>query len=706
MNLTKFFALSAALVVATAGAAAPRAGTAITNQATVDFQVTDPTTGTTTNGTSASNVVSTVVNPVPSFTITPNTGDTVLTKTNVPANTNTSFTYTVTNTGNTPLVVNLASANTGNTVPTNVTLSTNSVTVQPGGTAQVTQTYTVGGPGTYGQNLVGTALYDSTPSADGKGDSYTESYTGNVDNNNENVAIVAAVTTATPGSPATGPTGLPTDPTNTGPGTAAGGGIAPVDPAAPNGAGTGNGYVQPAGPTVPGGATLPGAGTPVQVAPDGSQTAYPKADANGNPDVVSMTGTAPNNSAVADNITVGPATVPAGAPAGTTAQIINPATGNPFVNGEVPVDINGNPITGATVTVNNDGSVTFNNVPTGKAPAYTVQVTYPDAGPDNSGTPKQPISVNVPIYSGNAGYNPAAPNPAANNTIASPTYTVKAPGLDLRVVAQDNGTTLDKSGQTINPSTTTTTNADFTTTVQNTGTYNDTFNITGGTNDLPTGATVEYLLNGTALTDTNGDGIVDVGALTPGQTATITTRVVLPANAPARTDYAVRTVAKGVFSGVTDTDGTLFNVGLSTPPTGTPTNPTDPNYTSNPLFPVSKTVSATSANPGDALSYGITGKNLYNAPACNVIFKELDGGNTNIFANTTYQTVSGTASLGSLLFSTDSGATWTATAPAAGTNPASLWIGVNTNGDSTITAADCLPSQGNVSITLNTTVNK
>ncbi|WP_291424748.1 hypothetical protein [Deinococcus sp.] len=686
MKLNKMLALAISLSTGMALGAPVTAGTAITNQASADFEVLDPTSTTPTTpitASSVSNIVTTTVSAVPSYTITPNAGDAALIKNNVPASTNTTFTYTVTNTGNTPLVIALSSANTTtDTAPTGVTLSATTVTVQPGATATVTQTYTVGGtPATYGQNLIGTATYDSTPSADGTGDSYTETFTGNVDNNNQNKAIVAAVTTATPGSPTTGTvTPIPTDSTNPG--------ITPVDTNNPTGPGTtSTGYTNP---SVPGGATLPGAGTPVQVAPDGSQNAYPKADADGNPDVVTMTGTAPNNSTVPDNITVGPATVPSTAPAGTTATLINPKTGNPFVTGEVPVDINGNPITGATVTVNPDGSVTFNNVPAGQAPAYTVQVTYPDAGADNTGTPKTPIAVTVPIFSGNAG-GPAAGSAAQ---IASPVYTVKTPGLDLRVVAQDTGATLDASDQPIHPSTTGTTNADFSTTLQNTGTYNDTFNITDGTNDLPAGATVQYLLNGTALTDTNGDGTVDVGAVTPGTTVTFTTRVILPANAPARAGYAVRAVATGAYSTATDTDGTLFNVGVVTAPTPPAGNPT------NPLFPITKTVDKTTAAPGDTVVYTINGKNNYNVPACKVIFKELDGTNTNIFANTTYQSVAGTASVGSLLFSTDNGANWSATAPAGGINPASLWIGVNTNGDTTIDSADCLPIGGTADITL------
>lgn len=701
MKLTKLFALSAALVVATAGAVAPRAGTSITNQASVDFTVTDPATGKTTQGNSLSNIVSTVVNPVPSFTITPNTGDAALTKNNVPANTATSFTYTITNTGNTPITVNLASANTANTAPTKVTLSETTVTLQPGAETTVTQTYTVGGPATYGQNLVGTGLYDSTPSADGTGDQYTEQF--GTDNNNENVAIVAAATTAIPGSPATG--GNPSVSPLPTPGTA----NFPADPNNPDlnntanpgttTPATGTGYVQPNGPTVPGGAILPGAGTPIQVSPSGNPTAYPKADSDSTaptpnaPDVVSMTGTAPNNSGVPDNITVGPATVPDGT-GPITVQIINPATGQPFQNGEVPVDINGNPIPGATVTVNPDGSVTFNKVPNGSAPAYTVQITYPDAQP-NTNNPA--ITTTVPITSGNAGGQP----------IASPTYTVKRPGLDLTVVAQDTNGTLDNSGQTFTPSTTATTNADFASSVTNLGSYSDTFNITSGTNNLPAGATVEYrAADGTLLTDTNGDSIVDVGNVAPGVTVNFTTRVVLPANAVAGTGYSVTDVATGAYSTLEDTDGTLFNVGLVGTPTGGPNDPTNPGYSSNPLFPITKTVNTTAANPGDNLVYKITAVNKYNAPACNVIFKELDGGNTNIFANSTYQTVNAASSKGQMLFSTNGGATWSAAAPAAGTNPASLWIGVDVNTNGTVDATDCLPINGDVTINLTTQVNK
>lgn len=664
---SKLVALALALAVGAASAAAPVAGTKITNQATVDFSVTDQA-GATTTGTSTSNIVTTTVVGVPSYTVVTNDPD----KT-VPAGTTVTYQYTVTNTGNTNLTITLAET-TGTATPTTLTLTPNDgVTGSGTDQAVVTVTYTVpanaAGGTTYTHTLTATALSDTA--ADGTADETFATATQTA----QNITTVLTPTPTTPGgpvnndgTPSTTTTTFPSDPTN--------GEITP-SPTVP-GTGTGDGYTSGT--------------TPITVDPTGNQTAYPKADGNTDPDVVELTGSIPNTSPQPIDIKVGPATDPDGT-GPITVRIVDPATGEPFTDGatiNIP-DGNGGTVP-VTVTVNPDGSVIFNNVPTGAIPQYAVEITYPDS--DSTAAPTAPISVSVPITSG-------------GDTLATPVYTVKTPGVDLKVVAQDSGTTLDASGQTVTPSTTTTTNADFTTTVQNTGDYGDVFNITQGTvNNLPTGATVEYLLNGTALSDTNGDGVIDTGLVDAGATATITTRVVVPANAPAAKDYSVTTVATGAFSTATDTDGTRFDIGIVAPPTSGTTDPNDPTYTSNPLFPISKTASTANAAPGEAVNYTITGKNLYNAPACGVIFKEINGGNTNFFTNSTYQGVSGTSSTGSLLFSTDSGSTWSATAPTGGTNPTSLWIGVNTNGDSAITAADCLPSQGTVSITLNTTVNK
>lgn len=78
--------------------------------------------------------------------------------------------------------------------------------------------------------------------------------------------------------------------------------------------------------------------------------------------------------------------------------------------------------------------------------------------------------------------------------------------------------------------TTTTTTVTFTNTVQNNGNRSDVFDITTAQAGFPAGTTVELLKpDGTPLTDTDGDGVPDVGTLSPGQTADLLVRVTFPA---------------------------------------------------------------------------------------------------------------------------------------------------------------------------------
>ena len=101
----------------------------------------------------------------------------------------------------------------------------------------------------------------------------------------------------------------------------------------------------------------------------------------------------------------------------------------------------------------------------------------------------------------------------------------------------------------------------------------------------------------------------------------------------------------------------------------------------------------TQAEPGDTLTYTVTATNTGSGELGNV--KVTDP----LPANTTFVSVSASAG-GDLagqtvLYSTD-GTTWSQTPPTPGTFPAngSIYVGVSTNGDNTISAADSFPGSG------------
>jgi len=75
----------------------------------------------------------------------------------------------------------------------------------------------------------------------------------------------------------------------------------------------------------------------------------------------------------------------------------------------------------------------------------------------------------------------------------------------------------------------------FTHTVTNNGTNPDTINLDYDATNMPPGTVVEFWnADGTAkLIDTNGDGLIDVGELQPGENATITVKAYIPADTPA-----------------------------------------------------------------------------------------------------------------------------------------------------------------------------
>lgn len=157
--------------------------------------------------------------------------------------------------------------------------------------------------------------------------------------------------------------------------------------------------------------------------------------------------------------------------------------------------------------------------------------------------------------------------------------------------------------------TTTTTTVTFTNTVQNTGNRNDVLNIKVDPADIagfPAGTTVTLLKpDGTPLTDTNGDGILDVGTVAPNGTADVLVKVTFPAgsqptsgtqptvtvhvissNDPTKNDPTkdIVNLPGVVFGDPTPSGANPDPVG--TPPAGTPTEfPNGSGNPSNPILP-------------------------------------------------------------------------------------------------------------------------
>lgn len=693
MNKKSISLLTALALGAASAQTVPAAGQNITNRAQIDFSYTDGA-GATQTGNSQSNEVSTTVIGVPSFTITPNTGDTKLTQTAAP-NSSVTFTYTVTNTGNTTLQINLAS-----TGDLSGIVSAPQVTLAPGGDQQVTVTYTTPASTTTAQtfnnNLTGTAASNTDGSTDGSFEDTAfanPGFASNIDDNNANVINVAATVAPTSTSPTvTDPTVFPNDPANPG-----------INDAGTTDAGTGTGP----GYTTDG----PGTGTedtPVHVDPSGNQTAYPGTDTGDKaPDTVTLTGGLTNNGPAADVLTIGPASDPDGAgPA--TATLVNPATNAPFKTGGPVVDPNGNLITGITTVVNPDGTVSFVaanpdgtpqqklnpdgtpavdasgnpvyvGIPADSNPAYNVVITYPDPDSVEGTTTGAPAYTStVPVASGNTGGN-----------VGDTKFTVKVPNPDVVV---------SETPVSVQPSTTDPVTANVPTTITNNGGYTESYDLTGSTT-VPGGSVTYYLDNNGdgEPDDLNGDGTPDavtsVGPLAPDESANVIAVVTIPPNTPVDA-HDLTVTATGTFSGAvsSDTVADVIQVGIVTPPAPTTTNPNDPNYTSNPLFPVSKTADKTSVQPGDTITYTITGTNKYNTAVRGIMLRDPVAGASNVF---TY------AELTNISFSNSAGLAATYTDCGTGTDLAAVnaadAVCVNFTGD--------LPTNGTVSATLTFKVN-
>lgn len=664
------------------------AGTRITNIAKATF--TDPTTGQPATPVQ-SNPVVTVVNPVPDFTITPNgtqdaPGQELTGKT--PGST-VEFPYNVTNTGNTPIIVELTSTDRTDTDVQNIqyyvdadgnpetkgdrTLLTDTdgdgkVEVRelaPSATAKIIQVYTIPADATstqqFGANPVGTAVYDndatdgtavgSLTNPDAAAVTAAGTTTEKVDNDNFN-----RVTLVTPGLV----TAPPTDPTNPGtttpvfppndptlPPITNGGNVTPPptsgtpgDPTAGNGVPTApvNPGATPGDPvtdqpSVPGyqdpNPNTPGVPTNIEIKGN-EQIAYPPADGNTTPDVVNFINRITNTGTQDDIVTILDPII-TGDTTGVTVVLTKP-DGTPL--DEDP---------------NTDGIQV--KVPAGGTVYYETTVTYPDN--DGSTALRNPIKIEIPVDSGLDGDN--LPNTSTFDTIMPPAMhfgdTSSLNGLDVQPTPEPVNV--------VTPPATGSVTTSFPMSITNPGAYNDTYTLTGSVPINGVDVPVVYYYNGQPLpTDGNGNYITPVVA--SGGTLNIEARIEVPAGTPAG-DYIVNQTATSNYSGITLTD---TNDIIRVSPTG---NVALAKFQKNGTAPTTMNgidansgygAGQTTVNPGANIEYQIIGKNSYNAPVTN--FAICDAAP----ANTTFVSIADTDGIANIYRANGA---WSATAPVAGT---------------------------------------
>lgn len=208
------------------------------------------------------------------------------------------------------------------------------------------------------------------------------------------------------------------------------------------------------------------------------------------------------------------------------------------------------------------------------------------------------------------------------------------------------------------------------------------------------GWTYQFSTDGGATWSSSVTGLSVPAGGTP---VVVQVRVIVPAGEPvgrseAATLSATATYPSGNTASDTATDTTTVVSGeLRLQKSGV-------SYVGNAETTVRDATAAT-AYPGDRIVYTVNAKNIGTANLSYVRISDP------LPAYTSFVSVSAsvTGVSGSVLYSTD-GTTWSATAPSSLSAGGVIYVGVDTNGDSTITAADILPPSAEIVITLKVVV--
>lgn len=524
---------------------------------------------------------------------------------------------------------------------------------------------------------------------------------------------VVPPTTANPGTP-----NNPVSPPNTPPGVT------------PNPDPTDLGYTSPdpTNPINPTNPANPGTSVVVDVAGN-NQTAYPPTGVTS----VAFQNEVKNGTAIADTVKLFPAngTAPAATP-DSTGKFSYTAP-----NGDAVTVQFFDATTGSALPVGADNYPILTVAPNSTANYYTV-VTYTPTTTNAA----NPTNVVIPVGI-NSGNKTQPTTPVADTTT---TDTIVPSGLAFRDVG--NTTALDQIGpsnaaQVVDvsksastaPITDAGTNTDrtavFPMLISNTGEYADTYLLDSNTPTFGTTTTapVKYYYDKAGTTTElpkDGNGKYFTPVVAANSTLTVYAVVDVPTDAIAG-DYTFAQKATANFSGavLTDTNDTIRVSPVNTGPAasgieiqkyqakGTTTAGTTLNLT-----PSEK--GSINIDPKQFISYAIVAKNNFNAPVKQFILKDITGSGptltpTNIYTFSDYQsasvTLTGFTGTPTVYYSTDSGTTWSGTAPAANTaaNPTvtatnGLQVFVDTDNSGTLTNADLLPIGASIQLNIDVKV--